>query len=205
MSRIPSDLFGGFSYGSNRNDSQPDGPSLLGGGSAVPSFAPPMIFPDVIATGTRPAPALAPQPLAQPQPSLLRSFGRAAARLASRLNPFLLLLVPGNTGPDGTGDLYPPGWVPPNPALPALDDVIITAPAAPPPLPPRLPSIGNDPIMPPNWRDLADPGDKTFDLPERPRIPDAAFPWPSPSDRPAPQSPSDPGELPNPDGPLAFP
>lgn len=86
-----------------------------------------------------------------------------------------------NSGPEGTGDFVPPPPEPEPPPppppqpefvdapdpftdpfvdpLPELETVIIT----PPPRPPSSTDVGSDPIMPPNWNDLADPNGRIFE------------------------------------------
>lgn len=133
------------------------------------AFAPP-VLPTVTITAPRAEPARV--PAARTGSSIGGSIARGLARTGNLL---LLLLTPMNSGPDGTGDaVIPPGYVPPPPRpLPELEPVTITAPLpelepvtiTPPPVPPNTatPEVGPDPIMPPNWNDLANPGDQVFD------------------------------------------
>lgn len=154
-------------------------------------------------------------PTAQPRPSLVARVGRLIGTALSRLDVVLLPLVPGNMGPEGTGNLPDPGPLPElpeieieaEPELEELPQIVVTPP---PPVPPRVVDAGSDPIMPPNWNDLANPGDQIFydsygrrpiTDPTRLPIPD----FPDLGDRQAPESPSDPGELPTPSGPVVFP
>lgn len=196
--------YGWISYSLERTGT-PAGGTSSGGGGGERAFAPPMgVLPEVVITAPRPSPL----PPALPQPSLgsrvVARIGRVAARVGGRL---LILLTPMNSGPDGTGDLYgsefdPRLRPPPPPEAEALPEIIIT-----PPRPPRRPAVGNDPIMPPNWNDLANPGDRLFEsAPGRRPVNDPTrLPIPDFGDRFAPEPLGDPGELPTPDGPLVFP
>jgi len=171
---------------------------------------------------TPPVPATAPginsyRPLGERLVNAAARIGTAIARGGPNL---IALLTPMNSGPEGTGNLfggpgalYPPGAEPPpvetqpDPEpmpepLPELDPVYVT----PPPKPPVTIPIGSDPIMPPNWNDLSNPGGLDFGKPG-PGIPLIPFPVPGDSvgDQPTPEPLGDPGELPLPSGPVVFP
>ncbi len=148
------------------------------GGSGA--FAPPMVLEPVYIT-PRAAPVRIPQPVLPSRPSVASRIITGAARVG---NLMLGLLVPMNSGEQGTGDLfggpgalYPPGTNPPAIELPPavsapeplqeLEPVYIS----PPPKIPSATNVGNDPIMPPNWDDLSrggfpdpDDWDWVFDL-----------------------------------------
>lgn len=143
------------------------------------------------------APAPAPLP-ALPKPNVptgTSGIGRVLAGAARLGNVLLGLIIPMNSGQEGTGNLfggpgalYPDGPPPPPPpeVLPALDPVYVVPPEplmelepvyiTPPPRPPTTTHIGEDPIMPPNWNDLSNPGGLDFGRPTGPGIPLIPYP-----------------------------
>jgi len=98
----------------------------------------------------------------------------------------MLLLMPGNMGPEGTGNLPSPPPPPPPPDdppppepepyvdlpepfsddmfvdIPTLPDVVVVG-YRPPPQSPGGAPVGEDPIQPPNWNDLSDPHGRIFE------------------------------------------
>jgi len=189
------------------------------------SFVVPGTFnrlPDV--TITRPAsPGVQSLPAASRSSGFLTRVVGGVARVISNVaRPIMLFLVPGNMGEEGTGNLFggPGALYQPGDALPPanayappvpeetepeyLPDVVVTPP---PPKPPNTTVVGDDPIMPPNWEELSDPGDKVFESApgRRPTADPTRLPIPDFGDQPAPEPLSDPRELPAPVGPLVFP
>jgi len=194
-----------FSFNTQRSDTTSTG-STSGGGSQ--SFAP-SVLPQLPEVVIRPPIA----PVTQPIPSLGSRIVGAVGSIAGRIGGgILLLLTPMNSGPDGTGDLVVPPAQPqpqpePEPEIEVLPEVVVRPP---PPINTAPPPAANDPIMPPNWNDLAHPGDLTFEPPLPFSGPGTLWdlllvPIPLPGNQPAPEPLSDPGELPFPSGPDVFP
>lgn len=107
------------------------------------AFAPPLpeVLPEVIVT----QPKVQPLP-PTPPPPVVGGIGQSLLRLI----PWLSIIVPGNMGPDGTGDA-------------PLEPSTVSDRYGPPKPPPGLPNpVLAEPSLPPNWADLARGGNESL-------------------------------------------
>jgi len=151
-----------------------------------------------------PVPQPQPQPNLPSKPSIGTSLARGIGRAISRL---FVLLTPMNSGPDGTGDLYPGPYVPP---IPELEEVTVTPPTQTWPeleevtaRPPRKPTSNPPATVPSDPYNFGDILDFSWPI-HFPKIGYPDLDLSRPRNRPAPIAPIDPRVLPTPTGPEVF-